>query len=490
MCQSRYPRHNSTEQGGRLAPPRPLWRAGVLLWQAISLLFLSGTALADETYFERCLPQGYIGGKTLSVSLTAEVYWGTFYADVFETLPAGWTLVSSEPSVKHFDPHTQTLHWHLELEPQLHGMPWDAEIYYDLTPPLDAKDEALFKGHCYYAFTKGDPVAYAQTKGQATIPRGATRLVPQEYPTIQAAMDASAPGDTVVVSANGTPYVERVETKEWMDLAGAPDSPPPVLQSTGVAIKAAPHTRVRGLHISCGTTGVWADHHVEVSNCLITGVQWAAIWFESRPGLVANCTIVGNGYGVYAGSNRPDVIVTNCIVRNNALPGDVPPFPRDLTDVAGAHVTFSCLEHPVYMGSGEKNISADPMFVNPADRDFRLLPASPCIDGGDNDTVAPGATDLEGNPRIMFGGKGLRVDMGAYEFRAESPGFEPLSGAFRLVWGSRPGRTYSVFFSDDLDTWHLADDNVTSSGAFTLWTEPIGWPPTVPIRVYRVMENE
>ncbi|MBN8683116.1 MAG: DUF1565 domain-containing protein [Chitinophagales bacterium] len=55
--------------------------------------------------------------------------------------------------------------------------------------------------------------------------------------------------------------------------------------------------------------------------------------------------------------------------------------------------------------------STDPLFINPTGGDFRLQTCSPAINAGDNSVVAPGATDLDGRPRILGG----RVDIGAYE---------------------------------------------------------------------------
>ena len=61
------------------------------------------------------------------------------------------------------------------------------------------------------------------------------------------------------------------------------------------------------------------------------------------------------------------------------------------------------------------NISADPLFVNPAANDYHLQAGSPAIDRGTN--VAVSARDLAGQPRITDGdGDGsLVIDMGAFE---------------------------------------------------------------------------
>ncbi|MBN8681792.1 MAG: hypothetical protein J0L99_04045 [Chitinophagales bacterium] len=65
-----------------------------------------------------------------------------------------------------------------------------------------------------------------------------------------------------------------------------------------------------------------------------------------------------------------------------------------------------------YNWTAQNNLwSTDPLFINPAGGDFRLQTCSPAINAGDNSVVAPGATDLDGRPRILGG----RVDIGAYE---------------------------------------------------------------------------
>jgi Right handed beta helix region/Fibronectin type III domain len=58
------------------------------------------------------------------------------------------------------------------------------------------------------------------------------------------------------------------------------------------------------------------------------------------------------------------------------------------------------------------NISADPVFVDPANADYHLAAGSPSIDSGDNSAPELPAVDFDGDPRIVGG----IVDQGVDEF--------------------------------------------------------------------------
>jgi hypothetical protein len=61
--------------------------------------------------------------------------------------------------------------------------------------------------------------------------------------------------------------------------------------------------------------------------------------------------------------------------------------------------------------TGAKTIDKDPLFVDSAHGNYRLLPSSPAVERGDNSPPAgTRAVDLDGNPRVVG-----TVDLGAYE---------------------------------------------------------------------------
>jgi hypothetical protein len=109
--------------------------------------------------------------------------------------------------------------------------------------------------------------------------------------------------------------------------------------------------------------------------------------------LLQNCTVSRNVSGAAYLSQ-----LTNCIVYGNSWNADY----------SFSTFAYSCTTPDP---GGEGNITDDPQFIDPDAGDFRLATNSPCINAGTNGAVEPGATDLDGLPRIIGG----RVDMGSYE---------------------------------------------------------------------------
>jgi len=150
--------------------------------------------------------------------------------------------------------------------------------------------------------------------------------------------------------------------------------------------------------IKCLSSGVSFTGNV------ISDTYYGIFCGPSKTPLIANNTIVGCEFGVYAPDAAPKV--TNCIFWNN---GD---------DLVGCNGTFL---DTMDGDAGTGNICLDPLFRNPAAGDFRLEPGSPCIDSGTSES-APFLDALGylrwDHPDIPNTGGASRpyFDIGAHEF--------------------------------------------------------------------------
>jgi hypothetical protein len=153
--------------------------------------------------------------------------------------------------------------------------------------------------------------------------------------------------------------------------------------------------------------------------------------------IIENNIIAGNsadvqGGGIYCGISSP-TIINNTIIKNWATwgggiySGGIDSFPTVINTILwmdspqeiylhlGSSITVTYSD---VLGGwvGIGNIQADPLFVDAPNRDYHLLPGSPCIDTGDN-TVVTSNTDLDGNPRIV----NSIIDIGAFEVQSLDP---------------------------------------------------------------------
>ena len=167
---------------------------------------------------------------------------------------------------------------------------------------------------------------------------------------------------------------------------------------------------------------------VDLTSCLIAGNTASgrgggAIAQVGPDGSLINCTVVDNtameGGGVISVGAGAGLRVRNAIIRDNA-PSQYP--------ISATNVAFNCNISGGELANNTNVIDVDPMFVDPANGDYRLMEGSPSIDAGDagflNTQADP--SDLDGRSRAVTADArsatgepilGLFVDHGAFEFQ-------------------------------------------------------------------------
>jgi parallel beta-helix repeat protein len=169
-------------------------------------------------------------------------------------------------------------------------------------------------------------------------------------------------------------------------------------------------------NIIAGNSASWAGGGICVNGCSGPIITNNTLWGNSAPD--------GAGIGLdspWYSSN--EVWITNCILWDSG----VEIWNNDASTV---HATFNDVSGGV---AGAGNINNDPMLADPANDDFHLLPASPCIDKGLNSAGGMVYQDFDGDPRVCDGdGNGVaRVDMGSDEYL---PPYEWNACPSRVFW--------------------------------------------------------
>jgi parallel beta-helix repeat protein len=286
--------------------------------------------------------------------------------------------------------------------------------------------------------------------------------VPDYIPTIQMAIEIANPGDTISV-APGTYYENIQVTKDSLSLIGSGADVTVIdgqgknnviykplefsvntFTIEGFTIRNSSHSGSipgsAGIHIDGSGTFIISMNKIQdngvgiaiwnhwgpvviVENNVIANNDWDAIEGYCGEMIIRSNTIAYNGGSGYSDDGGPGTrYFTNNIIVSNGLYGIAPSgsTPRYIeynnvwNNSRGDYYNDSTYPFVPSPGTGE--ISADPLFIDAANRDYHLSESSPCIDAGTNGN-AP-TTDCDGKPRPIDGNRDgtAIVDMGAYEY--------------------------------------------------------------------------
>jgi len=275
--------------------------------------------------------------------------------------------------------------------------------------------------------------------------------------TIQAAIDASVDGDTILV-APGT-YAPFVAIDRNLILRSEEGSSRTVIDADG-----------RG---RCATLYLLGEQELYVPPTN----EMKVIGFTLQHGRIGNgVSIIGrDGAGVCGGTFENCVfkdntaegtagagaarcaVLKNCLLCNNSAWNGGGTFACDLYNctvvgneaidqgggcMAGHLYNTIVADNRARVGTNLCNViesvnivETNPHFVDAASGDYRLAAGSPCIDAGNNSYVV-GDTDLEGCGRIVNG----TVDIGCYEFEPDGGPYVEKVGDIDWTYRIKNGR--------------------------------------------------
>jgi Right handed beta helix region len=266
--------------------------------------------------------------------------------------------------------------------------------------------------------------------------------VPQDFATIQAAIDAAATGDTVLI-APGT-YTENIVLRGGITVRGRETARTllqPAAQGTPVRVSGISDATLANLTFIDASVGVSvaASSNVQLTNLVFDGVGSFAVDIDDSPSIeVAHCVFNGNATAIRRLSTDPHIV--NNYFAGNTVTVSSPLGGTGNIEFNGFFDNADLAQGNVDTGIGSVFTIGDPLFVDAAARDFHVELGSPAIDAGTGtDVVDATVADLGayGGPEAdakVFPVTGLTLE--------DASSASPTAYAVRLGW--QPNLAYLV----------------------------------------------
>ncbi|HYA33643.1 MAG TPA: NosD domain-containing protein [Candidatus Bathyarchaeia archaeon] len=136
-----------------------------------------------------------------------------------------------------------------------------------------------------------------------------------QYRTIQQAVNAAKPGDSVLIGPGN--YTENVLVNKPLTLAAADQSAPPVVQAADsgkeVLLIQSDGVRIQGLRVTGGTSGVAIEQasNCTITNCIVNGNVFGVYMIGATSNTVSNSNLNSNGFGIYLDGSARNTLSGN-----------------------------------------------------------------------------------------------------------------------------------------------------------------------------------
>jgi len=175
--------------------------------------------------------------------------------------------------------------------------------------------------------------------------------VPDDYPTIQLAVDAANEGDTIIVR-EGT-YVENVGINKRLTLIGEGEV---TVQSdrTYVFLTTADYTNISGFDVSGARIGVYLlkSDSSKIENIKTSGNKYGIYLSYSDGGVIKNNVVKKNEYGIYLCYSDGNIVTGN-VIDDNSKRGVYFTYCSSNNEVSGNTVSNNV--HGVYLYKSASN---------------------------------------------------------------------------------------------------------------------------------------